>query len=297
MKFKYTKWLGLVFSLLTFSCKSQPKIEKAANKNTLLWEISGNGLKEPSYFFGTIHIICADNASLSENMQVVLDRSKQIYFEIDMDDMMQMISGMSAMGMKDGKKLQDLLTPEQYDRVKKYFEKSGSPLPFSMLEGYKPMLLSSMIMEEAMECEKMDGMEMRIMGEASKRKLEIKGLETMAFQAGIFDSIPYELQAKELVDAIDSLGKQKNVTDSLMDGYKQQDLSLIEKMTKEEEGVASKYLDLLLYKRNRNWVKQFDGIAKEKSTLFAVGAGHLPGDQGVLELLRKKGYTVSPLKN
>ncbi len=64
-----------------------------------------------------------------------------------------------------------------------------------------------------------------------------------------------------------------------------------------EQGEEGKYLDLLLYKRNRNWVAQFDTIATKSPTLFAVGAGHLPGAQGVLELLRKKGYTVKPLKN
>lgn len=140
-------------------------------------------------------------------------------------------------------------------------------------------------------------MELVILDESNKRKLEVKGLETMAFQAGLFDSIPYEEQAKELVTAIDSADVQKSSVDSLLKTYRSQDLKGIEQLTTGAEGLEGKYLDLLLYKRNRNWASQFDTIAKKNSVLIAVGAGHLPGKQGLLELLKKKGYKLTPIKN
>ena len=181
-------------------------------------------------------------------------------------------------------------------KVKAWFDAHGQ-LPFSLIENFKPLLLSSMVGEDAMACPQKDGMEMRIMELVGKRKLEIKGLETMSFQAGIMDSIPYEEQAKELLESIDSAGTQKKMIKQLVAEYKSQNLDSIEALTKSEEGGVSKYLDLMLYSRNRNWVQQFDAIAKEKSTLFAVGAGHLPGEQGVLNLLRQKGYTLTAMKN
>ena len=198
--------------------------------------------------------------------------------------------------MKDETRLKDLLTPGEYERVKKYFEEK-SPLPFSMIENYKPMLLSGLIEEQQLPCKSTNGMELVILEESNKRKLEVKGLETMEFQAGLFDSIPYKEQAQELVKSIDSALTQRKAVDSLLQTYRAQDLAMIEEMTRNEQGEEGKYLDLLLYKRNRNWVAQFDTIATKTPTLFAVGAGHLPGAQGVLELLRKKGYTVKPLKN
>ena len=281
-----------------FSSCSQPvaKPERQKDNNTLLWEISGNGLTKPSYFFGTMHILCSEDAIISPGLHTVINGVGQVYLEIDMDDMMQMFGAMNALTMTGGKKISDLYTPEEYARVKAWFDKNGQ-MPFSMLERYKPMMLSSMIETQAMSCPQQDGMEMQIMGAANERKLEIKGLETMAFQAGMLDSIPYEEQAKELLQSIDSVQTQKKMMQVLIREYRMQNLDSIEALTTSEEGGMDKYLDLMLYSRNRNWVSQFPNIAKEKSTLFAVGAGHLPGKSGVLNLLRKAGYTVTPIVN
>ncbi len=290
----------LLMAALTafFSSCSQPAAtpERQKTNNTLLWEISGNGLTKPSYFFGTMHILCSEDAIISPGLHSVIDQVGQIYLEIDMDDMMQIFGGLGSLTMTGNKKLSDLYTPEEYAKVKAWFDKNGE-MPFSMLEKYKPMMLSSMIETKAMSCPQQDGMEMQIMAAASDRKLEIKGLETMAFQAGMLDSIPYEEQAKELLQAIDSIQTQKKMMQVLIREYRMQNLDSIEALTVGEEGGMDKYLDLMLYNRNRNWVNQFPNIAKEKSTLFAVGAGHLPGKNGVLNLLRQKGYTVTPLVN
>lgn len=290
------KWTAFLLTLLTVSCQSQPRLEKAPDNNTLLWEISGKGLKTPSYFFGTMHMLCPDDAKLSNGMTQVLGRIKQLYFEVDMDDMTQMFGSLKSMKMRNGTQLQELLTEEEYKRVKTYFE-ANSPLPFSMIENYKPMLLSGLIEEQGLPCKSTNGMELVILEESNKYKLNVNGLETMEFQAGLFDSIPYKEQADELVKAIDSIHVEKGAVDSLLQTYRKQDLKMIEELTSSGQGEEGKYLDLLLYKRNRNWAAQFDTIAAKGATLFAVGAGHLPGKEGVLELLRKKGYTVTPLKN
>lgn len=284
-----------LLALLGINCSSQSP-EKAINNNTLLWEVSGKGLKHPSYFFGTMHILCPEDAAISVNFQKVINKVDQVYFEIDMDDLAQMFGSVGAMPMKDGKTLKDLYNEKDYQKIKTWFTEHGQ-LPFNMLENFKPMLLSSMVSESAMDCPQKDGMELKIMELANKRKLEIKGLETAAFQAGILDSIPYEEQAKDLLESIDSIGQQKKMMYQLATEYKSQNMDSIDALTKSEEGGMKKYLDIMLYDRNRNWVKQFANIASEKSTLFAVGAGHLPGEQGVLNLLRNMGYTLTPLKN
>jgi uncharacterized protein YbaP (TraB family) len=297
-KFNDMRFLMILAAIAAFftSCARQKGPEKQDNNNTLLWEVTGNGLTKPSYFFGTMHILCSEDAIISPGLQSVINQVGQVYLEVDMDDMTQMFSIMSAMNMTDGKKLSDFYTPEEYEKVKGWFEKHGQ-LPFAMLERYKPMMLSSMIETQAMSCPEQDGMEMRIMSAAADRKLEIKGLETMAFQAGMIDSIPYEDQAKELLQAIDSVQTQRKMMAVLVREYKMQNLDSIEALTTSEEGGMDKYLDMMLYNRNRNWIKQFPAIAKEKSTLFAVGAGHLPGKNGVLNLLRQAGFTVKPLVN
>jgi uncharacterized protein YbaP (TraB family) len=290
------KWLGMILGLFGLACQSQPKMEPAPNNNTLLWEVSGKDLTTPSYFFGTMHILCPEDAKLPVAVQKLLSQIKQLYFEVDIDDMTELFGSMKAMNMQNGIRLDELLLPADYEKVKTYFE-GKSPLPFKMIENYKPMLLASMLQEQMLPCKSTNGMELIILNESSKLKIDAKGLETMSFQAGLFDSIPYKEQAEELVKALDSLDTQKGQIDSLMQTYRAQDLEAIERLTATSDGPEGKYMDLLLYNRNRNWVAQFDSIASKGATLFAVGAGHLPGQNGVLELLRKKGYTVTPLKN
>jgi len=265
--------------------------------NSLLWRISGKGLSRPSYLFGTMHIICADDAALSDSLKAVIAACDEVYFEINLSDMSDMMNAIKYMQMNDSKRLSDLLQPDEYARVKEYFAKHSSMLPFSMLERFKPMLISGLIEEQGLGCQTTDGMELRIMKELKASNKPVNGLETAAFQAGLFDSIPYEYQAKELVKDIDSADENKKVTQQLADLYTRQDLDGIEKLSDKDDSGMSGYMDLLLYSRNRKWARELKKLLPGRSLLVAVGAAHLPGKEGVIELLRKEGYTVEPVKN
>jgi uncharacterized protein YbaP (TraB family) len=265
--------------------------------NTLLWKISGKGLKQPSYLFGTMHILCADDARLSDSLKSVIDHCDEVYFEIDLDDAAGMMKSIQYMRMNGSKKLSDLLNAADYAKVKGYFEKHPFLLPFSMLERFKPLLISSLVEEDGLDCKTTNGMELIIMKECQAQNRKINGLETAEFQASLFDSIPYEKQALDLVNYIDSVDMYKKMTADLATVYRHQDLQKIDELTRTGDATVSNYLDLLLYGRNRKWVNSLGTLMPEKSLLIAVGAGHLPGEQGVISLLKEKGYTVSPVKN
>ena len=273
------------------------RVSNTNNLNTLLYEISGKGLVEPSYLFGTMHILCADDAKLSPAMKNIIRETGQVYFEIDMDNLQEMMGAIQYLRMNDGKQLSDFLTDVEYDRVKKYFEKNKTMLPFSMMNRFKPYFISSLIGEQMMTCEKKNGMETLIMSESRQYKKEIRGLETTKFQAGIFDSIPYDKQAKDLVNYIDSIDNYREITEQLVDVYRDQNLQQLDSLMHKSDPGMEQYMDLLLYDRNKNWVRQMPAIMSAKSTLFAVGAGHLPGEQGVIKLLSKAGYKVTPVAN
>jgi uncharacterized protein len=208
-----------------------------------------------------------------------------------------LMSTMKYIRMNDNVKLSDLLTKEEFDRIKKYFNDNPSMIPFSMMERFKPYMLTSLISESGFGCEATNGMEMSIMSEAKKTEKEIKGLETTEFQAGLFDSIPYQQQAKELLNYIDSIEKFRKSTEELVDVYRKQDLKKIEELTTKSEAGLEQYLDLLVYSRNRRWMQSLQFALRTKPTLIAVGAGHLPGDQGMLALLKKAGFTLKPITN
>lgn len=289
---------GSVSKKTTGKATTKPSRKKTdKSPKTLLWEISGNGLREPSYLFGTMHILCADEASLSDNLRSVISRARKIYFEIDMDDMTEMMGALKYVKMNDGVKLSDLLTKDEYARVEAYFKKSKTPMPLSMLNRFKPMFVSSLLGEQQMDCPQKEGMEQLIMKEASKKDKTIMGLESVQFQATLFDSIPYETQAKDLLSYIDSVDNYRKSTAEMVAVYKQQDLEKLDSMVRKSDPSMNSYMDLLLYSRNRRWVQQMPNIMMEGTLLFAVGAGHLPGDQGVINLLRKRGFTVKPVPN
>ena len=269
--------------------------------NTLLWQISGNGLSRPSYLFGTIHMICSEEALLSDSLKTAIVNSDAVYFEVDMDNLFEMLGVMRKMKMRNDTTLADLLTKEDYSKVKEYFEKNETLLPFSVLETCKPLLAASMLMEGNTGCETPEAMEEVIMKEAKQHNKNVRGLESMSFQMSIFDTIPYKMQAMQLVKYVDDADKGTSDDaqdyDKLMQAYRDQDLSKLEELTKTTDMGMANFTDILLYNRNKNWVEKLKTILPDHSVVVAVGAGHLPGDKGVINLLRKAGYIVKPVPN
>ena len=289
-----------LFSLLSISVFAQGGAKTGNEKNSLLWKITGNGLEKPSYLYGTIHMLCADDAVFSDSLKNVISRCDEVYLEVNINDIMEMMGVMGQMKMRDDTTLTDLLSEEEYKKVKKYFDEKSPLLPFSVLETFKPILAASTLAGSSFDCESTVMMEQLIVEEAEKNDKKVKGLESMAYQAGILDSIPYKLQAMELVKYIENIDKAKGEDtelNDLMEAYKQQNLEKMEELMMKSDAGINSYTELLLYKRNRNWVKKLKTLMPAKSLVIAVGAGHLPGEQGVINLLRKEGFTVTPVEN
>jgi uncharacterized protein YbaP (TraB family) len=287
--------LGLVCCLIAVSAFAQ----KAPSNNTLLWKISGNGMSRPSYLFGTIHMLCADDIQLSDSLKAAIKSADNVYLELDMDNIFEMLGVMGKMKMRNDTTLADLLTPAEYDSVKTFFKKQNTMLPFSVLETYKPMLAASTLLQSSLDCDKQVAMEQLIMKEAKSQGKGIKGLETMAYQMSIFDSIPYGVQAKQLLSYVQQSGDESGAQEfeMLSKAYRAQQLDTLEAITTREDMGIANFTDILLYNRNTAWAKKLQGLMKEKSLVVAVGAGHLPGERGVINLLRKAGYKVEPIRN
>ena len=267
-------------------------------EKSLLWEITGNGLTKPSYLYGTIHMICKEDASLSDSLVSAIKRTDRVYFEVDMDNLLEMITAFKDFKMKNDTTLGDLLSKEDYEKVKEFMESKSSLFPFSKLETYKPMLVSSLLMESDAGCDQAVAMEQLILEIAKKNGKRVEGLETMSYQASIFDSIPYKLQAEQLLKYVKDDGSKSNADkqfEEMIDAYKAQDIEKLGEFINEDEGLGG-YGDLLLYNRNRNWVRKLKTIMPEKTVTIAVGAGHLAGENGLIKLLRKEGYTVKPVR-
>ena len=271
-----------------FTANAQ-KLEKG-----LLWKISGNGLAKPSYLYGTMHITC--DATLNEYILAALDVTDQLYLELDMDDPNMQSEMMGTMGMKDGVTMKSLTTPENYKIVDEFL-KANTGASADMLGTFKPFMVTAILYPKMIDCPA-QSYEMSLANIAKEQKEEVLGLETVAEQMAIFDAIPYQEQMDELVKtAKDNMVKDKKELAEMMALYNKKDLNeLLAFMDKSENKLMASHNDVLLINRNKNWIPKIETIAKAKPTFFGVGAAHLAGDNGVIKLLRKKGYKVEAVK-
>jgi uncharacterized protein YbaP (TraB family) len=295
----------LLLSLLAFlatgvfvGCKSTQSLDTPAapydvGANSLFWKISGNGLEKPSYLFGTIHLIGQDDFFWPAQLKEQLQTSEQLVLEVSMEEMQNPMLILQQASMEDGKSLKDLLSEKEYERAEAFFkEKVGMGL--GMFGKMQPMFLVSMTLPPMLGG-KAVSYEQELTKVAKDKEIPVSGLESLEFQMGIFKEIPYEDQARYLMTYIDDFEEQKQQFLTMVASYKQQDINgMLAQVTSAPE--FADYQDRLLDDRNKDWIPKMEKLSKEKSVVYAVGAGHLGGAQGVIALLRAKGYTVEAMQ-
>jgi uncharacterized protein YbaP (TraB family) len=293
------KFSLLAVTLLINYCNAQPVQKKLViNKddNSLLWQISGNGLRKPSYLFGTFHLMCKDDIHFSNQLKQAIANANEVYMELDMGDPSEMAAAWAQMNMKGDKKLKDFYTDSEYKRLEIYFNDSLN-MPLAMFQNFKPYFLLAAIYPKMLPCKNISGVEEELVQLAKDDKKKIEGLETMEFQSSVFDSIPYSEQAKDLLQSIDSIDENRKEFITMMNVYKTQQVNKIQGLFEKSEFGTEEHEDILIDNRNRNWIGQLKILMKKESVFVAVGAGHLVGDKGLIALLRKQGYKVQPLLN
>ena len=263
-------------------------------EKSLLWKISGNGLKHDSYLFGTIHITC--DATLDDNTLRALDNTKQLYLELDMDEKSMQMQMMQHMMMKDGAKLSTLLNSEDFKTVDEFLKKNLN-MSAKLFDSFKPFMISTMLYPKMIDCP-FQSVESVLMKVTEEQNEEVFGLETIEDQMKVFDNISYEIQAEELLKmAKGDLEKDKDEMNKMMKIYQNKDIEgMLKMMDDSDNKITSENQDVLLNNRNKNWIPIMIKTMKDKPTFFGVGAGHLAGEEGVIKLLRKQGYKVEAVQ-
>lgn len=282
--------ISLIFSSLYFTQIYGQKEDKS-----LLYEISGNGLSQPSYLYGTIHIICKDDFVMNETIKQKFSQAQQVYLELDMDDPKMMPEMMKSMYMTDGSTIKTLLSEADYQKVSQFF-KDSLKTNIGTMDKMKPFVLSSMTIPKLIACSS-QSYEETFMKMAKNENKEILGLETVAEQFDALDKMGMKKQADlMLVKMIENWNEGKQTLKQMITDYKNQDVeALLVDMSKSKSSDANFQEDLLVT-RNQKWIPKIQQITKEKPTFFAVGAGHLGGKKGVIALLRDAGFTVKAVK-
>jgi uncharacterized protein YbaP (TraB family) len=265
----------------------------SAQDNALLWRISGGGSERPSYLYGTIHIICPDDLKLPDSLASAMQQTDRLFLEIDMDQPGMMLKTM-RLSMQTRVTLKELFTPDAYAKVDRFLKDSVG-MGAAMFNRMRPFTLLSALYSRMPRCPKSVSVEDKLMAMARKLRKEVKGLETIEEQFALFDRIPDSAQAGMILDLIDQFPKQQQEFMAMVDAYRREDLSTLASMMNASPDLVG-FEELLLSGRNRKWVPVMREEMKRGSALFAVGAGHLSGDEGLLMLLRKAGFTVQPLR-
>lgn len=262
-------------------------------EHSLLWKISGKETKKPSYLFGTMHLICKDDFLWTPAMRETLDKSEKVCLEMDMDD--STIATQAAAGLidKSGKKLSDYFTKEQYATISKYI-KENYGIDMYLLEQMKPIALQTLITTQSVICQNSVSYEDSIVNIAHKTKKEVIGLEEVQEQLAALESIPPDTVVKELVDIIKGTKSMDSEYKAMVTAYKNQDLPELYKQMQESSDLQNE-LDVFLDDRNKRWIPRMEQKMKGNSIFFAVGAGHLWGNNGVINLLKNAGYKVEPI--
>lgn len=268
-----------------------------AQDHALLYKVTGPGLTQPSYLYGTFHLICPTDLTITDAIQQAMDSTQQVYLELDMDDPAMMGSMQKAMLMPGGKTVKDLLSPDDYTVLDNYLKQKMN-MGLAQLGMLKPIGLMSMMYMTMLPCQPAS-YDLTFAQMAAKDKKEVLGLESLDAELAAMDKIPMEEQLKGLVDMAKKPDAAKKEFTNMVEIYKSHDLAKLMNTMKTSQFSGadfSQFEESLLADRNANWIPVIEKAAKEKPTFFAFGAGHLGNEKGVVNLLRKKGYTVKPVE-
>jgi hypothetical protein len=284
----------LVALLFTFnSLFAQDTLKQ---ENALLWEITGKDLKEPSYIFGTIHMIPEADYFFPEVWKEKFLACKTLALEIDINmSLMDQVALAQKIMLPHGKSLADYMDSTEYRDFQTYILDSLhiKKAKWNQMNKIKPLFSMSLIYEDLIPNLKTYETELNDM--AKKNGIPTIGLETADYQIDILNKISIKDQI-DMLTGDELAGNPVDELDKLIQVYKAQDINQMLLLYKEDEAMKAYEYDLLT-KRNQNWIPKIIAAAKKGSTFVAVGAMHLPGDDGVLRLLESEGYTVKAIVN
>jgi uncharacterized protein YbaP (TraB family) len=285
------KYLLCVLVLCVFS--SEISAQKKDDYKSLLWKISGNGLVHESYLFGTMHAKEKAVFNFSENFNKAFNRAETFAMEIALDS--DMYTGIFNMMMADENyNIHNYLSDAEYAKLDNWLKKEYG-FKLKMFEKIKPIFLYVMTNKASVGMRNEPFLDEYLAKEAETKGKQVVGLETIEEQVAALDNISLEEQFKMILQSIEHQKKEEKAYEKLLQTYKKQDLDKMMKLI-QESSISEVSYKKLIDDRNITMTQRMLPLLKEKSTFVAVGAGHLPGEMGIINLLRKQSFIVEAVK-
>jgi len=288
------KNLKLLFIILFCFGLSLNAQTKKAN-NTLLWEVSGNGLKKPSYLFGTHHFTSREFA---DTMQVLQDKLKSvdgIVGEIIVDGTLQ--KRMAPFLVMKNNTLDSLFTLAEYKEVDDYIKARNPAVNLKQLNRFKPAMVGVLIMllDNPEMKNVTNGIDESFQKFAKSNAKSLYGLETAEYQGALLFDGDLQKQKKALLKSVRESDNNKIKIKELTAYYLAQDMDKLTDFFKTQDEETREFMTEMLKNRNQRWLDQLPALMEKESLFIAVGAGHLVGSEGLIKGLQNKGYALKPI--
>ncbi len=260
----------------------------------LLWEISGKNLKEKSYLFGSIHIQDRRVFELDSMVWEKFEKASSFALEFDVEHI-DPYEWANRILMEQS--YTELLSEEDYSLLGRILQRH-TEVNFLQAQRMKPFFISTLISQSVLPKDHKDPLDLFLLKKARSAKKTILELESFGEQMNIVDSFPFQEQLDALLKLIHDPDWKANLTaesEKMIETYLSQDDTQLYKLILESEGSETFMKDFLI-KRNHNMVEKIQTFVSNGSVFITVGAGHLAGDEGLVNLLKKAGYTLTPIK-
>ncbi|MBW9114420.1 TraB/GumN family protein [Rhizobium cauense] len=276
------------------------------NGKGIFWKIEKPGVK-PSWLLGSMHVTDPRVLTLPPRTQAAHDAADTIV--IESDEILDEKKASAALLMQpelmmftDGTTIEKLLSHDDYVRLEEGLKQRGIPL--AAVSRMRPWMISSVVAlpgcEMARKAKGVKFLDQKIAADALAEGKQVKGLETLAEQLQAMAELPTEFHMKSLIETLALGSKMNDVVETMTDLYLSGDVGMTIPMLKtvspdgeDDEGDYAAFEQRIILDRNKVMAERAAPILANGNVFMAVGALHLPGEGGVVELLRKQGFTVT----
>ncbi len=276
----------LLLYLLIFAISTGAQNEQSFS---LIWKVSGKKLSEPGYLFGTMHVNDEQIFFMEDLVKKYIDQCQVFALEVLIDEVTP--KKMEKHLFMKNINLKELLSPEEYFMVDQYLKnKLGIGLLF--FNKMKPFFLSTQLLQAGLTQNSRMPLDIELQKYSKETGKKVIGLEKFEDQIRAVDKISLHEQAQMLVKTVSDTIIDIESYRKMIDAYVRQDIEQLYALTISDTSESDHFHKVFIVNRNKKMTRKMINILKKQSAFFAVGAAHLGGPDGIIELLRKKGYQV-----
>jgi uncharacterized protein len=296
--------LTLLIAALTFfigvsdavaqRAKKKTKAAPAQSQRHMLWRMQTDSTVV--YLMGSVHMLPKSYYPLDTILERSLDSSDVLVLEVKLDEGTSMAVAqqmMTSAMLQDGQSLSTIVSKKTYDQAKSRLKKNG--LDIAMFEPFEPWALALTVMGLELKSSGFSGehgVDVHFSERAAAESKVVDGLETVEDQLRIFDSMSPETQEEFLKQTLNNRDETSAMLKDLASAWRRGDVKTLEKLALAQMKNDSTFYEKMLVGRNQAWMPKIEAMLNTsgKRYLVVVGAAHLVGADGIIEMLRAKGY-------